>query len=116
MKYMLLVYGAEDSWTDQEKNECMIDSKRICDRLISEGKLVSAAPLHSVNTATCIRVRQNQREVTDGPFAETTEQLGGFYILDVDNLDQAMEIAAEIPPAKRGTIEIRPMIELEEIA
>jgi hypothetical protein len=109
MKYMLLIYGAEDGWTQDRRTECMIESMGICETLEAEGKLLAASPLRSVTTATSIRVRHGRRQITDGPFAETTEQLGGYYIIDVENLDEAIAIAARLPPAKKGTVEIRPI-------
>ena len=115
MKYMLLIYGAEDSWTDEERHSCMIESMEICKELEKEGKWIASSPLHSVNTATSVRVRNGQRQITDGPFAETTEQLGGYYIIDVDDLDEAISIAARIPPAQKGTVEIRPLFPLPQL-
>jgi hypothetical protein len=112
MKYMLLIYSAEDSWTDEERQQCMQKSMAICETLQAEGKLIMADPLQSVNVATTVRVRQGQRQVTDGPFAETAEQLGGFYLIDVDHLDEAMSIAESLPPAKKGSVEIRPLEQL----
>lgn len=114
MKYMLLIYGAEDLWTEDERTECMLDSMKICDELEAQGKWVASSPLHSVMTATCVRIRNGQRQVTDGPFAETTEQLGGYYIIDVDQRDEAIEIASKLPPAKKGMVEIRPLLPLPE--
>jgi hypothetical protein len=114
MKYMLLIYGAEDSWTEDERRECMLESMAICDELERQGKWIDASPLHSVRSATSLRVRDGRRQITDGPFAETTEQLGGYYILDVENLDEAIEIAGRLPPAKKGTVEIRPLFPLPE--
>ncbi|MDA8743704.1 YciI family protein [Rubripirellula amarantea] len=115
MKYMLLIYGAESCWTDDERTACMIESMGISQELQEQGKLISSAPLHSITTATSIRVRENQRQITDGPFAEKTEQLGGYYLIDVDNLDEAIAIASRLPPAKKGTVEIRPLFPLPEI-
>lgn len=115
MKYMLLIYGAENCWTEEERKECMIESMGICDELAAEGKYIASSPLHSVTTATCVRVREGQRQVTDGPFAETTEQLGGYYIIDVENLDEAIAIANRLPPAKKGTVEIRPLFPLPDL-
>lgn len=112
MKYMLLIYATESSWSEPEREACMSDSLEICKELESSDKLISASPLHSVQTATSVRVRKGQRQVTDGPFAETTEQLGGYYIIDVDDLDEAIEIATRLPPATKGTVEIRPMFPL----
>ena len=77
MKYMLLIYGREESWSDHERTDCMRQSMKLSDELRADGELIASAPLHSVSTATCVRVRDGQRQVTDGPFAETTEQLGG---------------------------------------
>ena len=116
MNYMLLIYGAEDCWTEEERRECMLESMSICDELEAEGKYVASSPLHSVTTATSLRVRDGKRQLTDGPFAETTEQLGGYYIIDVANLDEAIAIASRLPPAKKGTVEIRPLFPLPERA
>ena len=112
MKYMLLIYGAEDGWTEDERTECMLESMSICDELDSHGKWIASSPLHSVTTATSLRVRDGKRHITDGPFAETTEQLGGYYIIDVDSRDEAIDIASRLPPAKKGTVEIRPLLAL----
>jgi hypothetical protein len=112
MKYMLLIYGAESCWNEEQRKECMIESMGICDELAAQGKLVASAPLHSVTSATSLRVREGKRFVTDGPFAETTEQLGGYYIIDVDNLDEAIAIASRLPPASKGTVEIRPIFDV----
>ena len=81
--------------------------------LHKQGKYLGASPLHPVATATSVRVREGRRQVTDGPFAETREQLGGFFLIDAANLDDAIEIAGRIPGAKKGTVEVRPVLELE---
>ena len=114
MKYLLLVYSAESSWTESEQSECMLESMRICEELQSQGKLLAASPLHSVETATSVRVRESVRQITDGPYAETAEQLGGYYLLEVENQDEAIAIAARIPPAQKGTVEVRPLVDLPE--
>ena len=114
MKYMLLVYGAESSWTPDEREDCMRTSMGICDELVKEGKLIISAPLQSVATAKSIRVRDGQQLVTTGPFAETTEQLGGFYLLDVETEEEAIAIASRIPPAQKGTVELRPLEDLPQ--
>jgi hypothetical protein len=111
---MLLIYGTEDCWTEDERRECMLESMGIGDELAEQGKFIASSPLHSVTTATSVRVREGKRQVTDGPFAETTEQLGGYYIIDVENLDEAIAIAERLPPAKKGTVEIRPLFPLPE--
>ena len=115
MKYMLLVYGAEDSYTEAERATCMQESAELCHELSEKGQYLLSSPLHPVSTATSVRVREGQRQVTDGPFAETTEQLGGFYLIDVPTLDDAVAFAARIPPAKKGTVEVRPVFELESL-
>ncbi len=113
MKYMLLIYGAEGAWTEDERRACMVESLGICDQLAAQGKFLAASPLQSVTTAACVRVRGGRALVTDGPFAETTEQLGGYYVLDLADLDEAITVAARLPPAAKGTVEIRPLVELD---
>lgn len=109
MKYMLLVYAAEDVWEDGEREACMQESIQHCHKLHEQGKYISASPLHSVTTATSVKVRNGNKIVTDGPFAETTEQLGGYYLVEANDLDDAIEIAGHIPGARKGTVEIRPI-------
>ncbi|MCA9231077.1 MAG: YciI family protein [Planctomycetales bacterium] len=116
MKYMLLIYSAEECWTEETRKECMLASMSICDELAKQGKFIDSSPLHSVSTATSVRVRDGKRLVTDGPFAETTEQLGGYYIIEADDLDEAISIAGQLPPAKKGTVEIRPLFPLPDRA
>jgi hypothetical protein len=112
MKYMLLVYLAEDALNDAEREECYVKSTQLSHELKAKGQYISASPLHPVATATSVRVREGARLVTDGPFAETREQLGGYYMINAKDLDEAISIAARIPPARVGTIEIRPMMEM----
>lgn len=109
MKYMLLVYSDENGWAEGEREACMRESSALCHELHAKGQYVAASPLEPVSLATSVRLREGKRLITDGPFAETTEQLGGYYLIDVANLDEAIAIAARIPPAKKGTIEIRPL-------
>ncbi len=113
MRYMLLIYGAEEAWTEDERQACMIKSMGICAELATRGKFVEASPLQSVTTAATVRVREGRALITDGPFAETTEQLGGFYVLALANLDEAIAVAARLPPAARGAVEIRPVFALD---
>jgi len=113
MKYMLLVYLAEDAMSDSEREHCYVESAQLAQNLSASGKYLAASPLHPVTTATSVRVRNGQRLVTDGPFAETREQLGGYYLVDARDLDEAMSIAERIPGAKFGTIEIRPVLEIK---
>jgi hypothetical protein len=113
MKYMLLIYGAEGCWTEAERRACMIESMGICDELAAQRKFLGASPLQSITTAASVRVRDGRTLVTDGPFAETTEQLGGYYVLDLSDLDEAIAVAARLPPAAKGTVEIRPLVALD---
>ena len=113
MKYMLLVYSPEDAWTEEERASCMVDSTVVCHELNEKGQFRAASPLHPVKTAASVRVRSGQQLVTSGPFAETKEQLGGYFIIDVPNLDEAIATAVRLPSAKKGTIEVRPIFPLE---
>ena len=112
MRYMLLVYGDEQAWDEAEREQCYRDSAEVAHDLRAGGRDVVAAPLHPVATATSVRVREGRRLVTDGPFAETREQLGGYFIVDVRDLDEAIAIAGRRPSARLGTIEIRPILEI----
>lgn len=112
MKYMLLVYMNEQAMTDEERQHCYVESAQLTQDLNAKGQFVAAGPLHSVATATSVRLRDGKRVVTDGPFAETREQLGGYYVIEAKDLDEAIDIAERIPPARYGTIEIRPVMEI----
>jgi hypothetical protein len=112
MKYMLLVYTDEKSYADGEREQCMAESTKLTHDLHKQGKYLGAYPLHPVATATSVRIRDGKRQITDGPFAETREQLGGFFMIDAANLDDAIDIASRIPGAKKGTVEVRPIFEL----
>jgi hypothetical protein len=100
MKYMLLIYSPENAWTPDEWQACVATSMGICQEMATKGQFIAASPLHPVATGITVRVRDGQRLVTAGPFAETTEQLGGYYLIDVENLDEAIAIAIRLPPAK----------------
>lgn len=112
MKYMLLVYLEEGALSETEREHCYVESAQLARDLSDKGKYLSAGPLHPVSMATSVRVRNGKRLVTDGPFAETREQLGGYYLVVADDLDEAMRIAERVPVAKVGTIEIRPVLEI----
>ncbi len=101
MKYLLLIYADEQSYTPQERQACYVESTQLTHELNEKGQYLGASPLHPVATATSVRIREGKRLITDGPFAETHEQLGGYYLIDVGDLDQAIEIAAKIPGAKK---------------
>jgi hypothetical protein len=115
MKYILLIYGAETAITGEEREACMTASTAVCHDLAAKGQFLGASPLHSVTTATSVRVREGRRVITDGPFAETVEQLGGYYLIDVADLDEAIAVASRLPPAKWGTVEIRPIYVLDDV-
>jgi hypothetical protein len=112
MKYMLLVYLAEDAMTEAERAHCYVESAQLTQDLNANGQYLAASPLHPVDTATSVRVRDGRRLVTDGPFAETREHLGGYYVIEAKDLDEAISIAERVPPAKYGTVEIRPVMEI----
>jgi len=109
---MLLVYLDEQAMDQTEREQCYGESVRLTQELHASGQYLAAAPLHPTSTATSVQVRDGKRLVTDGPFAETREQLGGYYLIDAQDLDEAIGIAARVPVARRGTIEVRPVIEL----
>ena len=112
MKYMLLIYGDENALDESEREHCYRDSTQLAHDLADKGNYLLSSPLHPTTTATSVRIREGRRVVTDGPFAETREQLGGFYLIDVADLDEAISVAERVPMAHRGTVEIRPVIEL----
>jgi hypothetical protein len=112
MKYMLLIYSDEKAWDDGEREACYVVSTALTHDLNAQGKFLAAAPLESVKAAISVRVREGKRWVTDGPYAETREQLGGYFLVDAENLDEAIAIAARIPGAAKGTVEVRPVVEL----
>src|SRR5712675_1988520 len=111
MKYMLLVYLDEKVLSESERQDCYVKSAQLAREIHSSGNYLDAAPLHPTATATSIRMREGKRVVTDGPFAETREQLGGYYLIEAKDLDEAISIAEKVPPAKFGTVEIRPVME-----
>lgn len=112
MKYMLLVYAKENCWAEGEQERCVAESIQLTHDLNAVGQYIDASPLLSVSTATSVRVRDGKRFVTDGPFAETNEQLGGFFLVEAKDLDEAIGIAGRIPGARKGTVEVRPVREL----
>ena len=112
MKYMLLIYLAEKALDESEREQCYQESVQLAHELESAGQYLAAAPLHPTSMAASVRVREGRRLVTDGPFAETREQLGGYFLVEARDLDEAIAIAARIPMARRGTVEVRPVIEI----
>ncbi len=112
MKYLLLIYSDEQALSDTERAQCYGESRTLAHEINTAGQYLSAAPLYPTSTATSVRVREGKRVVTDGPFAETREQLGGFFMIDASDLDEAIAIAERLPMASRGTIEVRPVVDL----
>ena len=115
MKYMLLIYGDENGLSESERKDCYVESTQLAHQLHSNGQYVAANPLHPTAMATSVRVRDNKRLVTDGPFAETREQLGGYFLIEANTLDEAIAVAAKIPMARKGTVEVRPVIEIPNL-
>lgn len=115
MKYMLLIYGeegAEGPLSDAEREAMMGEWFAFTQRIVDSGEMIAGDPLQEVATATTVAVRDGATIVTDGPFAETKEVLGGYYLVDVDSLERAQELGAQLPSAKFGRTEIRPLMEL----
>jgi hypothetical protein len=108
MKYLCLVYGEEKDMQAMTDDACMAYDQA----LRNDGKWVASEALHPARTARIVRVRDGKVSVKDGPFAETKELLVGFYLIDAANMDEAVQLAAQIPPASVGTIEVRPVREL----
>jgi hypothetical protein len=109
MKYLCLVYLDQEHWGACPDHLCA----DYAEQLIDSKRLLAAEPLHPVHTATTVRVRNGQAQLYDGPFAETKEQLAGFYLVDAKDLNEALQIASGIPPAKHGSIEVRPVRQLD---
>ena len=112
MKYMLLIYMEPNAMTEAEREHCYVESTQLAQNLNASGQYLAANPLHPTATATSVRVRDGKPLVTDGPFAETREQLGGYFLIDAKDLDEAIGIASRIPGARKGTVEIRPVMEV----
>jgi hypothetical protein len=115
MKYMLLCYDDDKAWEQagqEALEDAMQEAVQLTHEINAKGHYIEAAPLEPVSTATSVRVRDGKRLVTDGPFAETREVLGGYYLIDVPSLDEAIRIAQRHPGARLGTVEIRPVVEL----
>lgn len=116
MKYMLLVHHDEGVLTTLGENELQqmrAESVQLANEIDSDGQYVDAAPLYSAATGKCVRICQGQTLITDGPFAETREQLGGYFLINANGLDEALAIAARVPGARIGTVEVRPVMELD---
>ena len=114
MKYMLLICDDEKAWaklSEAERQKIYGEYGQFMEQIKASGQYVTGSQLHPTSSATSVRVRDGKRLVTDGPFAETREQIGGYFLIDAKNLDEAITIAARIPSARMGTIEVRPLVE-----
>jgi hypothetical protein len=115
VKYMLLIYLDESGWsklTETQQNDIYAAYGKFSEEIVASGHFVSGSELQPTATATSVRVRDGKRQVTGGPFAVTTEQLGGYYLVEAADLDEALSLAARIPSAQTGTIEVRPLAEM----
>ena len=116
MRYMLLVHHDEETFrqrSEAERQNMIQRSVALATQLNETGQYFGAAPLHPSTETSCVRVRDGKRIVTDGPFAETREQIGGYFLVEARDLDEAIDIAARIPGAAIGTVEVRPVSEVE---
>jgi hypothetical protein len=114
MKYMLLIYDGEQVWGGFEaaqQQAMMQEYRQFTQQINAAGQYLAGAQLQPTTAATSVRVREGKRLVTDGPFAETREQLGGYYLVEAKDLDEALALAARIPSARFGTVEVRPIVE-----
>ena len=114
MKYMLLICDDEKTWgrfSEAERQKMMGEYRTFTQEIQASGHYVGGSQLQPIAAATSVRLRDGKRLVTDGPFAETREQLGGYYIVNAKDLDEAIGLAARVPSAKTGTIEVRPLVE-----
>ena len=115
MKYMLLIYFDEQALSETERQACYVESTQLAHEIKASGQYLAANPLHPTAMATTVRMRDGRRFVTDGPFAETREQLGGYFLIDAKHLDEAISIAARIPMAHKGTVEVRPVVDISSL-
>jgi hypothetical protein len=116
MKYILLVHHDQEAFlrrSQVEREGMLQESVQLCNQLHANGKYLSAAPLHPSSETTCVKVRNGKLFVIDGPFAETREQLGGYFLIEAKDRDEAIEIAGRIPGARIGTVEVRPVTEVD---
>ena len=112
MQYIVLIYGSEKGWGSMSRpdvEQMYAEYKKYSEELAKAGVMRGGSELKPTTTATTVRVRNGKRQVTDGPFSETKEQLGGYYLIDVPNLEAALDWAAKVPSAQEGSIEIRPL-------
>ena len=112
MKFMLLIYHEEQAWnslSEEERQQIYLEYRQLMQELKSSGQLLAGDQLQPTTTASTVRVREAKRLVTDGPFAETREQVGGYFMIEASSLDEATSIAGRIPSARMGSVEVRPV-------
>jgi hypothetical protein len=115
MRYMLLVYDVEAQWaamSQEEKGKIFGEYVALREDMVKKGNFLAGAPLQPTPTATTVRVRDGRVTTTDGPFAETREQLGGYYLIEAKDLDEALAFAGRVPGARMGSVEVRPVLEM----
>jgi len=112
MRYMLLIYSDENALDEAERADCYRESTELAHELDATGCYLAAGPLQPTSSAASVRVRDGRSFVTSGPFAETREQLGGYFLIEAPDIEEAQRIAARIPMARKGTVEVRPVIEI----
>jgi hypothetical protein len=115
VKYMLLIYLTEDAMNESERDACFKDSTQLAHDLKASGHYIGCNPLHPVSEAASVRIRSGKLAVTDGPFAETREHLGGYFLIEAADRDEAVRIAQRIPGARYGTVEVRPVLEIPNL-
>jgi hypothetical protein len=112
MKYMLLIYTNPSAFDPAQGDKVYGEYMAFTQSIVESGELVAGDPLQGIETATSVRVRDGKRTTTDGPFAETKEVLGGYYVVDVKDLDRAVELAGQIPDSRTGSVEVRPVMDM----
>ncbi len=115
MKFILLVHHDESAFeqmSEETKRGLLAESIRLCHQLDAKGEYLHASPVHPAATATLVRVREGKAFVTDGPFIETREQMAGYFLIEAKDLEEATAIATQVPGARIGTVEVRPLIEV----
>jgi hypothetical protein len=118
MQYLLLIYHSEADWAkvaDVEREPIYREYRQLREQLSEKGQYLGGSQLESTGMATTVRIRDGKRMVTDGPFAETKEQLGGYFLIDANDLGEAIAVAGRIPAAREGSIEIRPLVVMQQV-
>lgn len=115
MKYLLLIYMSENAMNDAERDSCYQESTQLAHDLKASGQYLAANPLHPAATAASVRVRDGKPIITDGPYAETREHLGGYFLVEAANVDEAVRIAQRIPGARKGTVEVRQILDIPNL-